>query len=158
MFQQLAEDQREGRQTGSQYRSCPQELHRSADDDADKEPYHLVDPYSKWATAKLYTTKAPITAAEPLDDRVLPFFESQEMDIIRMLTDRGTEYCGKLETHDYGLYLAVNSIEHTKSRARHLRAFPQGHIERVLSGCVPAQAVSFSGGTANRSGRLIVGV
>jgi transposase InsO family protein len=41
------------------------------------------------------------------------------MGIIRMLTDRGTEYCGKMENHDYGLYLAVNGIEHTKSKARH---------------------------------------
>ena len=79
----------------------------------------FVDTHSKWATAKLYATKTPITAAELLNDRVLPFFASQEMGIIRMLTDRGTEYCGKMETHDYELYLAVNGIEHTKSRARH---------------------------------------
>ena len=79
----------------------------------------FVDTYSKWATAKLYTTKTPITAAELLNDRVLLFFASQEMGIIRILTDRGTEYCGKLETHDYELYLAVNDIEHTKSKARH---------------------------------------
>ncbi len=64
-----------------------------------------MDTYSKWATAKRYTTKTPITAAELLNDRVLPFFASQEMGIIRMLRDRGTEYCGKLETHDYELYL-----------------------------------------------------
>lgn len=79
----------------------------------------FVDTYSKWATAKLYTTKTPITAAELLNDRVLPFFASQKMGIIRMLTDRGTEYCGKLETHDYELYLAVNGIEHTRSKAHH---------------------------------------
>ena len=79
----------------------------------------FVDTHSKWAAAKLYTTKTPITAAELLNDRVLPFFASQEMGIIRMLTDRGTEYCGKLETHDYELYLAVNGIEHTKSKTRH---------------------------------------
>lgn len=41
------------------------------------------------------------------------------MGIIRMLTDRGTEYCGKPETHDYQLYLALNDIEHTKTKARH---------------------------------------
>ncbi len=79
----------------------------------------FVDTHSKWATAKLYTTKTPITAADLLNDRVLPFFEAQKMGIIRMLTDRGTEYCGKVETHDYELYLAVNDIEHTKSKARH---------------------------------------
>ncbi|CAK7042608.1 MAG: IS481 family transposase ISSde2 [Desulfovibrio sp.] len=54
-----------------------------------------VDTYSKWAAAKLYTTKTPITGADLLNDRVLPFFLSQEMGVIRILTDRGTEYCGK---------------------------------------------------------------
>jgi len=79
----------------------------------------FVDTYSKWSTAKLYTTKTPITAADLLNDRVLPFFAEQEMDVIRMLTDRGTEYCGKAEQHDYQLYLAVNDIEHTKTKAQH---------------------------------------
>ena len=54
-----------------------------------------------------------------LNDRVLPFFTSQEMGIIRILTDKGTEYCGKLETHDYQLYLSINDREHTKTKARH---------------------------------------
>ena len=79
----------------------------------------FVDAYSKWAAAKLYTTKTAITGADLLNDKVLPFFAAQEMGIIRMLTDRGTEYCGKLETHDYQLYLGINSIEHTKTKARH---------------------------------------
>ena len=79
----------------------------------------FVDTYSKWAAAKLYTTKTAITGADLLNDKVLPFFAAQEMGIIRMLTDRGTEYCGKLETHDYQLYLGINSIEHTKTKARH---------------------------------------
>ena len=69
--------------------------------------------------AKLYTTKTPITAADLLNDRVLPFFEEHGMGVIRILTDRGTEYCGKPETHDYQLYLALNDIEHTKTKARH---------------------------------------
>lgn len=79
----------------------------------------FVDTYSKLAMAKLYTTKTPITGADLLNDRVLPFFAEQGMGIIRMLTDRGTEYCGKAETHDYQLYLALNDIEHTKTKARH---------------------------------------
>lgn len=78
-----------------------------------------VDTWSKWAAAKLYTTKTPITAADLLNDRVLPFFEKQEMGVIRILTDRGTGYCGKVEAHDYELYLGLNDIEHTKTKARH---------------------------------------
>lgn len=79
----------------------------------------FVDTYSKWAAAKLYTTKTPITAADLLNDRVLPFFAEQGMGMIRILTDRGTEYCGKPKTHDYQLYLALNEIEHTKTKANH---------------------------------------
>lgn len=79
----------------------------------------FVDTYSKWAAAKLYSTKTPITAADLLNDRVLPFFEEQGMGMIRMLTDRGTEYCGRPESHDYQLYLALNDIEHTKTKVRH---------------------------------------
>src|ERR1043166_5909857 len=79
----------------------------------------FVDTYSKVADCKLYTTKTPITSADLLNDRVLPLFEEHGMGILRMLTDRGTEYWGKVEQHDYELYLALNAIEHTKTKARH---------------------------------------
>jgi transposase InsO family protein len=77
----------------------------------------FVDTYSKVAFAKLYATKTPITSADILNDRVLPFFAEHEIPMLRILTDRGTEYCGKLEQHDYQLYLAMNDIEHTKTKA-----------------------------------------
>lgn len=76
----------------------------------------FVDTYSKVAFAKLYTTKTPITSADILNDKVLPFFEEQGLPLLRILTDRGTEYCGKAEHHDYQLYLAMNDIEHTKTK------------------------------------------
>lgn len=79
----------------------------------------FVDTYSKVASCKLYTTKTPITGADLLNDRVIPLFEEHGMNIIRMLTDRGTEYCGKVEQHDYELYLSINDIEHTKTKAYH---------------------------------------
>ena len=37
----------------------------------------------------------------------------------RILTDRSTEFCGRPEAHDYQLYLALNDIEHTKTKVRH---------------------------------------
>jgi transposase InsO family protein len=77
----------------------------------------FVDTYSKVAFAKLYTTKTPITSADLLNDKVLPFFAEHGMGMLRILTDRGTEYCGKVEHHDYQLYLALNDIEHTKTKA-----------------------------------------
>ena len=77
----------------------------------------FIDTYSKVAFAKLYTTKTPITAADLLNDRVLPYFEQHELPMLRILTDRGTEYCGKVEKHDYQLYLALTDIDHTKTKA-----------------------------------------
>lgn len=77
----------------------------------------FVDTYSKVAACKLYTTKTPITAADLLNDRVLPLFEEYGMNMIRILTDRGTEYCGRIQHHDYELYLGINDIEHTKTKA-----------------------------------------
>jgi hypothetical protein len=70
------------------------------------------------AFAKLYTTKTPITAADLLNDKVQPFFADEQLPMLRILTDRGTEYCGRAETHDYQLYLAINDIEHTKTKVR----------------------------------------
>ena len=78
----------------------------------------FVDTYSKVALAKLYTTKTPITAADMLNDRVLPYFEEYGLPMLRILTDRGTEYCGRADQHDYQLYLALNDIEHTKTKVR----------------------------------------
>ena len=77
----------------------------------------FVDTYSKMAHPKLYTPKTPITATDLLNDRVLPYFESHDLPMLRMLTDRGTEYCGRVEQHDYQLFLAVNEIEHTRTKA-----------------------------------------
>lgn len=77
----------------------------------------FVDTYSKVAFVKLYTTKTPITAADILNDKVLPFFERQDVPLLRILIDRGTEYCGRVEQHDYQLYLAINDIDHTKTKA-----------------------------------------
>jgi transposase InsO family protein len=79
----------------------------------------FVDTYAKVAFAKLYTTKTPIAAADILNDRVLPFYQEQQVPLLRVLTDRGTEYCGRVEQHDYQLYLAVNDIDHTRTKAQH---------------------------------------
>ena len=78
----------------------------------------FVDTYSKVACCKLYTTKNPITAADLLNDRVLPLFEEHNLSLIRILTDRGTEYCGRVEKHDYQLFIALNDIEHTRTKAQ----------------------------------------
>jgi len=78
----------------------------------------FVDTYAKVAAAKLYTTKTPITSADLLNDRVLPMFQEHDLPLLRILTDRGTEFCGRPEQHDYQLYLAINDIDHTKTKAK----------------------------------------
>ena len=79
----------------------------------------FVDTYSRVAQTKLYTEKTAITAADMLNDRVLPFFEEQGVELLRILTDRGTEYCGKVENHSYQLYLAMEDIDHSRTKANH---------------------------------------
>ena len=78
----------------------------------------FVDTYSKVAFAKVYDRKTALVAAELLNDRVIPFFEAHSVRLLRMLTDRGTEYCGKPEHHEYQLYLSIENIDHTKTKVR----------------------------------------
>jgi transposase InsO family protein len=78
----------------------------------------FIDTYAKVAHAKLYDRKSPITAAEVLNDRVLPFYEAHAIPLLRILTDRGSEYCGNPERHEYELYLAVENIDHTRTKAK----------------------------------------
>jgi transposase InsO family protein len=78
----------------------------------------FVDTYSKVAFAKLYAHKTSLTAAALLNDQVVPFFDSQEVPLSRSLTDRGTEYCGSPDSHEYELYLAIEHIDHTRTKGK----------------------------------------
>lgn len=78
----------------------------------------FIDTYSRVAFAKVYDRKNAITAADILNDRVLPFFEEQQIPLLRILTDRGSEYKGKHEHHEFELYLTIEGIEHSKTQVR----------------------------------------
>ncbi len=78
----------------------------------------FIDTYAKVGVAKLYDRKTPITAADLLNDRVIPFYDEHGVRLQRILTDRGTEYCGNPERHEYELYLAVEDIDHSRTKAR----------------------------------------
>src|SRR3982750_980315 len=89
----------------------------------------FIDTYSRVAFAKLYNSKHAITSADILNDRVLPFFEEQEIPLLRMLTDRGTEFNGRPENHEYELYLQLENIDHSKTKVRHPQS--NGICERL---------------------------
>ena len=78
----------------------------------------FIDTYAKVAFVKLYDRKNALVAADMLNDRVLPFYEESDVPLLRILTDRGTEYCGNRESHEYQLYLAVENIDHSRTRAK----------------------------------------
>ena len=78
----------------------------------------FIDTYAKVAFTKLYDRKNALVAAEMLNDKVVPFYEQHDLRLLRVLTDRGTEYCGVREQHEYQLYLAIEDIDHTKTKAK----------------------------------------
>lgn len=79
----------------------------------------FIDTYAKTVQVKLYDRKNALVAADMLNDRVLPWYEEQGVRVLRVLTDRGTEYCGTRDHHEYELYLDIEEIDHTKTKARH---------------------------------------
>ena len=88
----------------------------------------VIDTYTRVGFAKLYTSKHALTAADILNDRVIPFFEEHNIPLLRMLTDRGTEFKGA-QGHEYELYLNVEGIEHSKTKVRHPQS--NGICERL---------------------------
>ena len=48
---------------------------------------------------------------------VLPFYDEYGIRLSRVLTDRGTEFCGR-ESHDYELYLAVDDVDHSRTKTK----------------------------------------
>ncbi len=79
----------------------------------------VIDTYSKVAFVKLYDRKNALVAADMLNDKVIPWFDEQDVRVLRALTDRGTEYCGAREHHEYELYLAIEDIDHSRTKAKH---------------------------------------
>jgi transposase InsO family protein len=89
----------------------------------------VVDCHSRFAFGHLYTSKVPVTAVHVLNDKVLPFFEENNCRIMRILTDNGREYCGRLDHHPFELFLQLEEIEHRTTQVR--RPQSNGIVERL---------------------------
>jgi transposase InsO family protein len=88
-----------------------------------------IDTHSNLGFAKLYREKTALTAADFLNDKVLPLFDEHGVRVLRVLTDNGKEYCGRKETHPYQLFLHLNEMEHTRIRVG--RPQTNGAVERL---------------------------
>lgn len=78
-----------------------------------------IDTYSNVGFAKVYLEKTALTAADFLNDKVLPLFDHHSIPLLRTLTDRGSEYGYKNLEHPYQLFLYLNDIRHSRTKARH---------------------------------------
>jgi transposase InsO family protein len=117
-------------------------------------------------SVKLYDVKTALTAADLLNDRVLPFYEEHGIPLSRVLTDRGSEYCGNPERHEYELYLAIENIDHSRTKTKSpqtngicerfhktmLDEFYRIAFRKCPSGDAQRQALSQPGRAAGRSG------
>jgi transposase InsO family protein len=89
----------------------------------------VVDVFCSLAFANVYTSKVPVTAADLLHDKVLPFYEALGVPVGAILTDNGREFCGLREQHPYELLLAMEGIKHRTTKVRSPRT--NGFVERM---------------------------
>ncbi len=87
----------------------------------------VVDTYGSYAFGFLHVSKQPEAAVAVLHNDVLPFYRKLDLRVGAVLTDNGREFCGT-ETHPYELYLALNGIEHRRTKVRSPKT--NGFVER----------------------------
>lgn len=87
----------------------------------------VIDTYGSYAFGYLHTSKIPEHSATVIHNDVLPQYQNWGIPVKAILTDNGSEYCGK-ETHHYELYLALNDIEHRRTKVKSPRT--NGFVER----------------------------
>jgi transposase InsO family protein len=87
----------------------------------------VVDTHGSYAFGFLHVSKQPEAAVAVLHNEVLPFYRGLDLPVGAVLTDNGREFCGT-ERHPYELYLALNDIEHRRTRVGTPRT--NGFVER----------------------------
>lgn len=88
-----------------------------------------IDCASRYAWARLYPNKLPVTAVQLLNNDVLPTFEQHGAKIDAVLSDNGREFCGRPDQHSYELFLQLEGIEHKRTRVS--RPQSNGIVERL---------------------------
>jgi transposase InsO family protein len=87
----------------------------------------VVDTFGSYAFGFLHVSKQPEAAVAVLHNDVLPFYQELDLPIKAVLTDNGREFCGT-ERHPYELYLALNDIQHRKTKVGSPKT--NGFVER----------------------------
>lgn len=88
----------------------------------------VIDSHSSFGFAKLYTGKTQYESSDILIDRVLPYYLSLGIPVRNILTDNGSEYCGKKDEHEYELLLDTVGIKHRRTKVR--TPWTNGFVER----------------------------
>ena len=88
-----------------------------------------IDCASRYAWARLYPNKLPVTAVQLLNNDVLPTFEQHGAKVEAVLSDNGREFCGRVDQHPYELFLQLEGIEHKRTRVS--RPQSNGIVERL---------------------------
>jgi len=87
-----------------------------------------IDCHSRYAWARLYPSKLPVTAVHVMNNDVIPTFEAKGTKIDTVLSDNGREFCGRPDRHPYELFLQLEDIEHRTTRVK--RPQSNGIVER----------------------------
>jgi transposase InsO family protein len=87
-----------------------------------------IDCHSRYAWARLYPSKLPVTAVHAMNHDVIPTFEAHDAKIEVVLSDNGREFCGRPDQHPYELFLQLEDIQHRTTRVK--RPQSNGIIER----------------------------
>jgi transposase InsO family protein len=88
-----------------------------------------IDCHSRYAWARLYPSKLPVTAVHLMNGDVIPTFETHGARIDVVLSDNGREFCGRPDRHPYELFLQLEDIEHRTTRVK--RPQSNGIVERL---------------------------
>lgn len=87
----------------------------------------VVDTFGSFAFGFLHTTKTPEAAVAVLHNDCFPFYREKGLQVGAILTDNGTEFCGK-DDHPFELYLELNDVAHRRTKVKSPRT--NGFVER----------------------------